>query len=461
MNRAQDSEQAITYRLIVTRRNASEILLLTRECAMSLPSIEIPQGRRIAESLTAGLYAQWGCRAYCLLVRAPASGNSHYAVMEVAEPGEIAYAGTSWKPLNARTRAAMGCADDRNITQESIEELDVCRREPKPFARPGWLSELLAWAKAQLDPLGIRLTGSFTQLNSSPTFTLIRLETDDSAVWFKATGEPNRHELSVTGCLAHLFPRYVPEVLGVHAAWNGWLVREVPGRTLNDDSELASWLRTAGDLARVQTESIGKQAELLEAACRDLRLPRLIGLVDPFVDRMHGLMADQQKQTPARLTGPELALLRDSLKQACCELSERRLPDTLGHLDFNPGNVVVSRERCVFLDWAEACLTNPLVTLEHLREHFRRNRTNNVQTIEALTAAYIRVWQPFFSTDDLKKAMAISPLVAVFAYAVGNNTWRSPERLLKPSFAGYFRCLTRRMYREAVQIGERRAPCLA
>lgn len=58
-----------TYRLIVTRRNASEILLRPHGSAWRLPSVEIPQSRRVAEELTAELYAQWACRAYCLLDR--------------------------------------------------------------------------------------------------------------------------------------------------------------------------------------------------------------------------------------------------------------------------------------------------------------------------------------------------------------------------------------------------------
>src|ERR1700734_862323 len=48
------------YRLIVTRSNASEILLWNHGSAWCLPSVEIPQGQRIAEQLCAKLYAQCG-----------------------------------------------------------------------------------------------------------------------------------------------------------------------------------------------------------------------------------------------------------------------------------------------------------------------------------------------------------------------------------------------------------------
>jgi hypothetical protein len=452
-----------TYRLIVICRNASQVLLLARGSARCLPSVDIPQRQRIAEPLGAALYALCGCHGYCLFVLIPRLGLPHCAVMEVFDPPDIASAGILWRPLDGVTCSSMESAEDRAVMEKSIEELDLYQRERNrgPFSRPGWLRDLFKWTQQQLDPLGLRLTGAFTQLNASPTFSLIRLETDDSPVWFKATGEPNRHELPVTSCIARLFPEYVPELLGVQPDWNGWLTRHVSGRTLDHGTELPSWLKAAEDLARLQIASIGKQGELLEAGCEDLRLPRLIEEVGPWIECMRELMASQQKQRPARLTNSELTLLGDYLKQACSLLAGFGFPETLGHLDLNPGNIVVSPTRSVFLDWAEGCVTSPLLCFEYFREHFQRNCSNHTQDTEALAAAYSRPWQPLFSSNVLKKATVLTPLVAVFAYAVGNYTWRSTESPRPPSVAGYLRSLARRMHRETVQIEERSEACLA
>ena len=452
-----------SYRLIVTRSNASEILLRPHGDVWCLPSVEIPQGQRIAEQLTAQLYAQCGCRAYCLLVPNLAAWLPRCSVMEATDLEQISPAGMCWKPLDVATCVAVDPAEDRTALETSIKEWAEYRREPSqaPFTKPGWLSELFAWVRQQLARLGVRLTGSFTQLNASSRFSLIRLETDDaSAVWFKAAGEPNRHELPITSCITRLFPAYVPELLGVHAAWNGWLTRDVPGRTLDHGAGPSSWSKAAEALARLQILSIGNEAELLEAQCKDLRLPRLVAQIDPFIDRMREFMAAQEKQTPAPLTNPELDLLGDRLKQACALLHHFGFPDTLGHLDFNLGNILLAPERSVFLDWAEACVTHPFVTFEYLREHLHRNYPNDTHPIDDLAAIYTRPWLSFFSPDALRQVTVISPLVAVFAYAVGANTWRSREALPKPTSAAYLRSLTRRMHREAVEIAGRREPCL-
>jgi hypothetical protein len=450
-----------TYRLIVIRGNVSKILLSACVNAWKLPTVEIPHGQRIAEQLARELYTQYGCQGYCLLVRSLAVGLPS-AVMEVPEPDEIASAGTSWRPLDAATCSEIEPAEDRAIIRESLKELNVYRQEPTqgPFARAGWLRELFAWTDQQLGPLGLRLTGSFTQLNAAPTFSLIRLDTTDSAVWFKATSPPNGHELAVTRCIARLFPGNTPELLGVHAAWNGWLTKDVPGQTLDRCTELPAWNKVADDLAQLQIQSIGKDVELLESHSKDVRLPRLMEQIDPFLGCMAELMAAQEKKVPRPLTNPELDLLGEHLKQACLLLHDLGFPDTLGHLDFSPGNILVSPVRCVFLDWAEGCVTHPLVTFEYLREHLRRNRPNDTHAFETLVAAYMRPWQSLVSLDDLKQASLFSPLVAVFAYAVGTNTWRSREALLKPAIGAYLRSLTRRMHREAVEMAGRRESCL-
>lgn len=321
------------------------------------------------------------------------------------------------------------------------------------------MRELFQWVQEQVSPLGLRVTGEFRQLNASPTFSLIRLMTDDGALWFKATGEPNAHELPVSLSLARLFPRHVPRVLGVHPAWNGWLSSEASGTVLDEISDCSAWERAAEQLAKLQIASIGKAEELLEAKCKDLRIQKLVERIDPFLARMAELMAAQEKRSPAPLSNSELASLGEGLKEACLLLQSFGLPDTLGHIDFNPGNILVSPDCCTFLDWAEGCVTNPLITFEYLREHIRRSGTQEKSSVERLTAVYVRPWASFYSLDDLRRALDISPLIAVFVYAIASNVWRSAESLRQPQLAGYLRSLARRMHREAVHAAERGELC--
>ncbi len=142
-------------------------------------------------------------------------------------------------------------------------------------------------------------------------------------------------------------------------------------------------------------------------------------------------------------------------------LHDLHFPQTLGHIDFNPGNILISPARSVFLDWAEACVTNPLVTFEYLYEHARRAHIHDAAATERITATYLRPWRALLSSDDLARGNIVSPLVAVFVYAVAGRAWCSPDTLHKPRRSGYLRSLTRRMYREAMQAVEGSEQCVA
>jgi len=370
--------------------------------------------------------------------------------MESLRHNDNAPAGTHWMPPSGA--AECGDAGDGLFIKEALDELDSYARGEKtgPFARPGWLRELFQWVEEQTSPLGLRPTGKFRQLNASPTFSLLRLATNDGALWFKATGEPNAHELVVSLVLARLFPRHVPRILGVHRSWNGWLSAEVSGTALDEISDCFTLEQAAGELAELQIASIGKSRELLEGKCKDLRISGVVKFIDPFLARMADFMAAQEKKSPAPLSNSELASLGDGLKESCSLLQSFSLPDTLGHIDFNPGNILVSPDHCVFLDWAEGCVTNPLITFEYLRRHMERSGVKEPAADARLSAAFLRPWTAFFSPEDLRRALAAVPPVAVLVHAISSDAWRTPDLVSNPALAGYFRSLARRMYRDAV-----------
>lgn len=303
-----------TYGVIVTRRNASEILLWRSGSGLAMPGVEILPQQRLAEQLTGEVSRAWGVETYCLLIpnlpTCTRDGKRKCAVMESVRQKDDAPTGTLW----VRRVAVDGCveASEARLIQDAIEELDTyaTNEETRRFARAGWLEELFRWTQEQIAPLGLALTGAFRQLNASPTFSLIRLETDGGAVWFKATGEPNSHELRVTVALARLFPTSLPQILGVHQRWNGWLSAEVAGTSLDQITDFSAWERVADELAELQIASIGKTAELLQTArIKDHRLPRLAEWIDPFLSRMNELMAAQVKPNPAPLVESELRTL--------------------------------------------------------------------------------------------------------------------------------------------------------
>ena len=454
-----------TYRLLITRRDAAEVLLLPCGQDWMLPRAEIRKEQRAAEQLTAEIQSTWGLSTYCLFVAGSRTsgraGEAPCAVIECAKHNEKAPAGAYW--MSPGVAGECCNEEEARAIREALAELVSYASGEKsgPFAKPGWLRELFPWVHEQTAPLGIRLSGNFRQLNASPTFSLLRLESDGGALWFKATEEPNAHEMPVTALLARLFPAYLPRILAVHPSWNGWLAAEAPGTPLDETTECSAWERAAEELAKLQIESVGRSAELLDGNCKDLRLAQAERHLDPFLSRISEFMRLQEKAAPAPLADSELVSLREGLQESMALVRSFGLPDTLGHLDCNPGNLLVSPDRCVFLDWAEAAVTHPLVTFEYLRRHMERCAIEEPAAQARVTSAYLRPWEAYFAPEDLRRAAAAVPSVAVFLHAVGSDTWKTLDPLARPVLAGYFRSLARRIYRDSVLAAERSERCLS
>jgi hypothetical protein len=453
------------FRILLYRNNTAEILLETVSHGFRLPTVPVPARARVAEEITAALRHLWNLETYCLfplpddtLGQAPVCCQ----VVESCRADAIPPAEMRWLQTVELPTVSFEASRDLAIIQNSRITLDQYRSAKLPgfFGRPGWLRVILEWVQNQVATAGLSLTGEFLQLNANPTSSLVRFETNGAALWFKAVGEPNAHEYGLTLHLADLFPSYLPHVIASKREWNAWLMREVEGIHPDAGSGIRSWATVARSLAALQIASIGYTGHFIESGSKDVCVRALAESVDPFLDVMTDLMDRQSKESPAPLSRDELAVLGQQLKCFLRDYEHLDVPNTLGHLDFNPGNVIVSGERCVFLDWARACAGHPFLTFQYLLEHLRRLRPNDSTLESALIAAYSETWQGSLTKRQIEDALAISPLLAVLACAVSGSAWRSQTKRHEPRVARYLRSLTRRMKRETDLLRGRNSSCI-
>jgi len=461
-----EKNECETYRVIVLGQSGTEVLVAPNGDRFALPSVNIPCWQRVAENLTAAVNTEWGEEVICLIEPdVSASTNAtqiRYQAAEHCSASGKPKMPTQWVPFSSLAHDSLIGASDYLAIQQSIA---LCSAEGKestsgPFARLGWFKELREWVEAVIEPLGFHLNGNVRQVNASPSFSLVRFETDGPALWFKAVGEPNLREFLITLTLTGLFPKYIPQVFAARPEWNGWLTPEVEGTSLSETQEITSWETAAVALAKLQIESISAGASLLESGARDLGAAAMSKLVEPFLDVMHQLMEQQTKATPRALSRNELAFLGGHIQNSLRVLKTSDIPDSLGSLDFNPGNVIASKNGCKFLDWAEAYVGHPFFTFAYLLEHFRRVVAVDAKLEQQLTASYTAQWEQLLPLAVIAESLTVAPLLAVFAYASGCGLCNQ-ERLRDPENAGYLRALTRRMNREANEMIDWRSECLS
>jgi hypothetical protein len=455
MSEAIDAETE-SWQLLVLRRKGSELLVFEHGDGIALPCVTVPRHTRVAHALNAQIKSAWDLDVFSLYPLQPAtapSGN-HTArchVVEAMRHDAIAPRMAQWSSVSALSdRRFRDAADLTSICRwRDLLGLPDSNGNSLPFGNPGCLAQIQTWIRQALLPCERHLTERFVQFTASKSFSLIRFDTNERAIWFKAVGEPNLQELPISRELARRFPTFVPAILGVHENWNAWLTLEVEGNHPDEHSGLETWTRISATLADLQIASIGMSLHLIDAGCRDMCIPSVAKVVEPYFETMADLMEEQPEKIPPPMTRKDIKSLQNLVLEALAHLDKAALPNTLGHLDFNPGNILVNEGRVLFLDWSAGCVGCPLWTLEYLLERLRRFHPTNDRWRSEVLSAYLDQWRCLVRPDELKFALATAPLLAVFAYAVASGAWRDPQRLQDPEIAAHLRSLTRRMNREA------------
>jgi hypothetical protein len=443
-----------TFRVILVQPTTHDVLVSRQRASLTLPTLDIPRRIRQAEAITTGLHALLGLDAYCLFALPEERSRSTAWKYLVASPSSQTSAAAlqfDWLTVDSLALEGFQERSDWFAVKSAFEQIETYKQDRSRgfFGCPGWLSEITNWAQHAISPLGTHLTGPYQHLNASASSCLLRLLTADSAVWFKAVGDPAVREQSITRCLSRQFPAFLPEMIAEHSDSCGWLSKEVPGIHPDAASPEGTWIAAATALVQLQIASMGQTLHLGEAGCCDVRACALVDLVDPFFAVIADLMEMQPNPSPPRLSNAQLVELKSVLLDAIAYVAKLDIPSSLAHLDLNTGNILVSKDRVVFLDWASACIGSPFLCLEYLLEQLRTLRPSEQRLQRQVQTAYTEKWQAFVGKAEMSAALAANPLLAAFCYAAGSEAWRDPARISDPDTAGHLRSLSRRMKREA------------
>ena len=418
-----------------------------------LPRANIPRWSRIAPNILSKIRGQLGIQAIVLDELDALAHDSLILAEVIDRPQSGNDSSFSWKNLrDLATDEFVG--EELRTVRALVFEGTTGRGQ---FSRLGWFSEVLSWTASHTD-VATKQFVEIKQVNAASSSTLIRFATENGfAVWFKAVADPSMIEYRVTVKLREYFPDYLPTLLATHDVWHAWLMEDA-GRPLDEMENARPRLfeEVARHLAELQKASIPKAASLLVQGCADLRLSALRARMPAIMASLEEAVEIPDYGSHTYLRKARIRALHQIFKDAADQLQASSIPDTLVHSDVSTENILIGDGTCVFADWAEAAVGNPMANFEQLRIQVAQHH-NAAAVHGRLLAAYMRTWSSQLSDSQIRKAFMSTPPVAIAMYLNTRRDWLTPEKLREPEFVRYARAMARQMDRAVREYEAREA----
>jgi hypothetical protein len=287
-----------------------------------------------------------------------------------------------------------------------------------------WLESAYEWTRAALAGLGREVAGDIEQVHAVPWSTVLRVPTADGPVWMKAATASLSHEAGVAEVLALLRPDVVPAMLARDPE-TGWMLLADAGERLREriagDPGQRPWLEILPLYAGLQRDTAAIRADLLAAGAPD----RGASAQPIELDELMQDGAALQPEHEEALTDAEVArlpALRARVVQAHEALAALGLPEAIQHDDLHDGQVFVRNGGYVFIDWGDACVSCPLLTLVVTLNVLavRLGIEAGARELEPFRDAYLEAWSDLAPRRELVAAM---PHVALVGRVNRALTW--------------------------------------
>jgi len=135
-------------------------------------------------------------------------------------------------------------------------------------------------------------------------------------------------------------------------------------------------------------------------------IPSLLRHAESFqVGSAEGLAVDEYRELGRRI---------GDLQAICDELASFGIPLTIEHGDFWAGQVILSSEGPVFLDWSDASISHPFLSFAAFGDPSELGYVlDHAETaIPVLRQAYLKAWTDWASMRELQLALDLAILVA-------------------------------------------------
>jgi hypothetical protein len=256
-----------------------------------------------------------------------------------------------------------------------------------------------AWRKAALDWLDTHLPAPETgprRVRVRPWSIIVRVETAEGPIWFKAASPGSQFEAGLTEALSQWVPGHVLTPYAVDAA-RGWSLLPSGGELLRSiphgPREWEAVLTQYADLQRALVPRVG---ELTRLGVPDARVSVLPAVYDAIAAENRTLTTEDRARLDA---------FRPVVVEWCEELGAIGVPDSLDHADLHDGQILVS-DRYTFFDWGDANVGHPFFSLLVALE--RAADLHGADIVARLEDVYLEAWTDGHPMNELRRAAELA-----------------------------------------------------
>lgn len=412
--------------------------LLLSSSSHSLPSLEVEGDLHQAhvEALEQGLARAFHCpfRVLACLAYRRLPGTDQAEGLYVVAPSTAAWTpppDTRWvEPWELERIAFADSSHQKTVSDWLLELQQGAPTHRVGWAKPGWEIDATEWIQQALETSGHTGIGPIRIWRTCAISCLMRIQTDQGGVMFKAAPPLFQHEPRInrflatgqateqaTGLSAMQPPTLVPSVVAIDEK-RGWLLMdEVPGDVLFNATSISDWAEALTRYARLQRACVSRTAELLALGCPDRTLAAL-------PDAFAALAADTECHQVGERWGltPEqsasLGEVSDRVASLCQTLDAGGIPPTLEHGDLHAGNILVPATGPVFIDWSDGCVSHPFFSMPPFLDSFDDCPLKSLENREILILAYLEPWAELMGRERLLEVFALSQVVGAAHHAV-------------------------------------------
>lgn len=227
---------------------------------------------------------------------------------------------------------------------------------------------------------------------------MLRVPTADGDLFLKQEEPLQAYEVPLSIALYSRWPDRVPEVVAADIE-RSWLLTRDGGTRIADSGDFDAFPRALALYGELQVGEIAHLDDFLAMGLRDLRLPIVVDLYEPFFERDHGLEPEEVRR---------LVALAPRFRELCAELDALDLPASIQHDDLHEWNVFVRGDRVALYDWGDSSVGFPLWSW--------LKPSMALEDPAAARDAYVAQWEGFASRRELLCALELAIPTGLFPY---------------------------------------------